>query len=242
LVLRPIIGIGAYPRLVETAFGPTLLHTASRFYVRAVELAGGAAVILPVTEPDRVADVLGLLQGVLLMGGGDVQPSLYGATPMDCTGGVNPERDAFEVRLVEQVLAAGLPMLGICRGMQLMNVAMGGTLLQDVYSASGQFHHEPHRWREGVHRVKIEPESHLASAVGVTEMPVNSVHSQGIDRLAPGLRAVAWADDNSIEAVESEGSGLLLGVQWHPEVLEDQPEQRGLFTEFVDQARHYRTG
>lgn len=235
--MRPIIGIGAYPRLVETAFGPTLLHTASRFYVRAVEVAGGVAVILPVTEPDRVGDVLPLLHGVLLTGGGDVQPSLYGATPMDCTSEVNPERDGFEVALLQGAMAAAVPVFGICRGMQLMNVAMGGTLLQDVYVATGQFHHDPHRWREGVHRVKIEPRSRLADALGVTELPVNSVHSQGIDRVAPGVRAVAWADDGSIEAIEADSPQQVLGVQWHPEVLEDQPEHRGLFTDFVEQAR-----
>jgi putative glutamine amidotransferase len=239
--VRPIIGIGAYPRLVETAFGPTLLHTASRFYIRAVELAGGVAVILPVTEPDRVRDVLGLVHGVLLTGGGDVQPSLYGATPMDCTSGVNPERDAYEVTLVEESLAASVPLLGICRGMQLLNVAMGGTLHQDVYGVTGQFHHDPHRWREGVHRIKIEPHSHLADALGVTELPVNSVHSQGIDRLAPGVRPVAWAEDNSIEAIEADVPQLVMGVQWHPEVLEDQPEHRGLFTELVEHSRRFAT-
>ena len=237
--MRPIIGIGAYPRLVETVFGPTLLHTASRYYIRAVERAGGAPIILPVTEPDRVGDVLGLVHGVVLTGGGDVQPSLYGATPIDSTGGVNPERDAFEVALFEEARASAVPVLGICRGMQLMNVALGGTLLQDVYSATGQFHYDAHRWREGVHRIKIEPDSRLAGALGVTELPVNSVHSQGIDRLAPGARPVAWADDGSIEAIELDGPPLGLGVQWHPEVLEDQPEQRGLFTELVDHARRF---
>ncbi|HVF13936.1 MAG TPA: gamma-glutamyl-gamma-aminobutyrate hydrolase family protein, partial [Acidimicrobiales bacterium] len=95
------------------------------------------------------------------------------------------------------------------------------------------------RWREGVHRIKIEPHSHLAEAVGVTELPVNSAHSQGIDQLAPGVQPVAWAEDDSIEAIEADVPQLVLGVQWHPEVLEDQPEQRGIFTELVAQARRF---
>ena len=225
--------------MVETPFGATLMHTASRFYIRAVERAGGVPVILPVTEPDLVGDVLRLLHGVLLTGGGDVQPALYGATPIDRTSGVNPERDAFEVALLEGAMASAVPVLGICRGMQLMNVVLGGTLSQDVYAATGQFHYEPKRWREAVHLVKVEPQSRLADVVGVTELPVNSVHGQGIGRLAPGARPVAWAEDGSIEAIEVDVPHLALGVQWHPEVLEDQPEQRGLFIELVEQARRY---
>jgi putative glutamine amidotransferase len=240
--LRPIIGVGAYPRVVETPFGPTLLQTATRFNVRAVERAGGAVVILPVTEAARLRDVLGMVHGVLLPGGGDVNPSLYGAVPMDCTRDVNPERDAFEITLFEDALACGLPVLGICRGMQLMNVALGGTLFQDVAAATGQFHYNPGQWREGSHRIKIEPRSHLAEALGVAEVDVNSIHRQGIDRLAPGIRAVAWADDGSIEAVEYDGPPVLLGVQWHPEILEDLPEQRGIFDAFVEQARRYADG
>ncbi len=237
--MRPIIGVGAYPRVVETPFGPTLLQTATRFNVRAVERAGGAVVILPVTEAARLRDVLGMVHGVLLPGGGDVNPSLYGAVPMDCTRDVNPERDAFEITLFEDALTSGLPILGICRGMQIMNVALGGTLLQDVSAATGQFHWNPMQWREGSHRIKIEPHSRLAEALGVAEVDVNSIHRQGIGRLATGIRAVAWADDGSVEAVESEGDSAFLGVQWHPEILEDLPEQRGIFDAFVEQARRY---
>ena len=235
--MKPVIGIGAYPRTMETEFGPTLLHTVSRFYLRAVERAGGAPIILPVTEARNVTDVLRMAHGVMLTGGGDIKPSLYGQVPHDSTRMVNPERDAFEISLFEQALGADLPVLAICRGVQVMNVAMGGTLSQDVFAATGQCHDEYTRPWELVHGVKIEPGSRLSGALGVTELCVNSVHHQGIARLGSGLRAVAWADDDSPEGIELASEGFAIGVQWHPEVLEDQPEQQGLFRALVEEAR-----
>ncbi len=237
--MRPIIGVGSYPRLVETAFGSTLLQTASRFYIGAIEHAGGVPVILPVTEPDRVGDVLRLVHGLVLTGGGDVAPSLYGATPLDGTTGVDPERDAFEVALCRAAIDSGVPILAICRGMQVMNVVLGGTLVQDIAAVTGQYHYDPRRWREQVHRIKVEPQSRVAGALGETELGVNTVHHQGLDRLAEGVRAVAWAEDGSVEAIEIPGAPFVVGVQWHPEVLEDHPEQRGLFRHLVDHARRY---
>ena len=239
--VRPVIAIGAYPRLLETAYGQTLLHTASRFYVQAVQRAGAIPIILPVTAPSEVADVLGIADGVVLAGGGDVQPSLYGETPRDSTRAVDPERDAFEVELLERTIAADVPLLAICRGMQILNVALGGTLVQDLYAATGVFHDDYTRWREAVHRIKIEPHSRLASALGVTELGANSVHHQGIAELGSGLRAVAWAEDDSVEGVELPELRYAVGVQWHPEVLEDQPEQQGVFRALVDAARVRRT-
>ena len=235
--MKPIIAIGAYPRVIDTVFGPTLMQTATRFYVKAIRQAGGAVIILPVTEPEAVADVLALAHGVLLTGGGDVQPSLYGATPVDATRHVDAERDDFEVALFQGALAADVPVLGICRGVQLMNVASGGTLCQDVYASGGLYHDDHTRWREPVHRLKIEPNSHLAEALGMVELEVNSVHHQGLDRLGDGVRAVAWAQDDTVEGVEMVGATFAVGVQWHPEVMEDEPEHQGLFRAFVKHAR-----
>ena len=234
--MKPIIAIGAYPRVYETAFGATLMHTASRHYVAAVRRAGGTPIILPVTEPSAVSEVIGVAHGVLLTGGGDIQPSRYGAIPQDGTRHVDPERDAFEVALFDACVAVDLPLLAVCRGMQMMNVASGGTLYQDVYAATGLYHDDYSRWREPVHKVKLEPHRQLANALGVVELPVNSVHHQGIDRLGDGLRAVAWADDDTVEGVELDGATFAVGVQWHPEVLEDEPEHQGLFRTFVKQA------
>ncbi|MEN3316532.1 MAG: putative glutamine amidotransferase [Acidimicrobiaceae bacterium] len=235
--MKPVIGISAYPRVVETSVGPTLLHTASRFYVEGVERAGGVAVVLPVMSPDDVDDVLVAVQGVLLTGGGDVQPARYGAQPVAETDGVDPARDDFDIRLLELAIASDLPVLATCRGMQVVNVALGGSLIQHVPAVTGQVHCHHERWREGVHRVKIEPDSHLAAALGATEVDVNSIHHQAVDQAAPGTRAVAWAADDTIEAIELPGSPHVVAVQWHPELLEDRPEQQGLFRQLVDQAR-----
>jgi len=234
--MKPVIGISAYPRVVETATGPALLHTASRFYVEGVERAGGVPVILPVIELECVEVMIDTVDGILLTGGGDVQPSRYGAQPVAETHNVDPLRDAFEIRLLEVAIAADMPLLATCRGMQVLNVAMGGSLIQHVPHATGQGHDHVDRWREGVHRVKIEPDSHLAGALGATEVDVNSLHHQAVDQAAPGTRAVAWAEDGTVEAIEVPGSPHVVAVQWHPELLEDWPEQQGLFRQLVEDA------
>jgi gamma-glutamyl-gamma-aminobutyrate hydrolase PuuD len=234
--VKPIIGISAHPRIVPIATGPALLHTASRFYVEGVERAGGIPVILPVLDPDTVDDLLRAVSGVLLTGGGDVAPSRYGAHPIAETHNVDPLRDAFEIRLIRAAIEADMPMLATCRGMQVLNVAMGGSLIQHVPHATGQEHDRVDRWHEAVHRVKIEPDSHLADALGATEVDVNSMHHQAIDQAAPGTRAVAWAEDDTVEAIEVPGSPHVVAVQWHPELLEDWPEQQGLFRQLVEHA------
>jgi putative glutamine amidotransferase len=235
--MKPVIGISAYPRLVETSLGATLLHTTSRFYVESVERAGGVPVVLPVMSPEAVDDVLQALHGVLLSGGGDIQPARYGAKPVAETSGVDPARDDFDIRLLELAIESELPVLATCRGMQVLNVALGGSLIQHVPAVTGEVHYRNDRWREGVHRVKIEPDSQLAEALGATEVEVNSIHHQAVDRAAPGTRAVAWADDDTVEAIELPGSPHVVAVQWHPELLEDWPEQQGLFRQLVDHAR-----
>ena len=235
--MKPVIGISAYPRVVETSVGPTLLHTASRFYVEAVERAGGVPVVLPVVPPEEVDHVVPAVDGILLTGGGDLQPSRYRAKPVAETQGVDPARDDFDIRLLEGAIEADLPVLATCRGMQVINVALGGSLIQHVPAATGQMHDHYDRWREGVHRVKIEPDSHLAEALGATEVLVNSIHHQAVDEAAPNTRAVAWAEDDTIEAIELPGTPHVVAVQWHPELLEDWPEQQGLFRQLVEHAR-----
>jgi len=239
---KPVIGISAYPKTYEAATGPTLLHTASRYYVESVERAGGIPVVLPVIDLDDVPSMLDAVDGVVMTGGGDVQPSLYGATPAPETHNVDPRRDAFDIALLQCALEREIPVLAICRGMQVANVALGGTLVQNVPDVSGVRHDQNKRGHEGVHRVKLEPDSHLAEALGETELDVNSIHHQAVLEAAPGSRAVAWAEDGTVEAFEIEGNQHLVAVQWHPELLEDWPEQQGLFRQLVKRAAELRSG
>jgi len=238
--MKPVIGIAAHPRMVETSVGTTLLHTASRFYVESVERAGGMPVVLPVSDVAPVDELLAIVNGLLLTGGGDVQPSRYGAQPVAETHGVDPARDAFEIRLLAKAFESDLPVLATCRGMQILNVALGGSLVQHVAAATGAQHDRIDQWREGVHKVKVEADSHLAEALGATEVEVNSMHHQAVDQAAPGTRAVAWADDGTIEAIELPGSPHVVAVQWHPELLEDWPEHQGLFRQLVEHASRRR--
>jgi putative glutamine amidotransferase len=235
-VPKPVIGLGAYPRRIEIAIGPVLLHTASRFYVDAIVRAGGLPVVLPVIDPDDVPELMRFLHGIVLTGGGDVEPSRYGHAPASENWGVDPARDDFEEAILRHALERDLPVLATCRGMQLVNVAMGGTLVQHIPAVSDQLHSQEPHWREGIHRVKIEPDSHLAEALGATELDVNSLHHQAVLEPAPGMRAVAWADDDTVEAIELPGNRHLVAVQWHPELLEDFPEQQGLFRQLVSRA------
>jgi len=239
--VKPLIGISAYPKTYDAATGPTLLHTTSRYYVESVERAGGVPVVLPVTDPDDVPALLSAVQGVVLTGGGDVQPSLYGEAPAPETHNVDPRRDAFDIALFHGALERDIPVLAICRGMQVVNVALGGTLVQHVPAITGQHHDQNKRGHEGVHKVKIEPDSHLAEALGTTELEVNSIHHQAVLEAGPGARAVAWADDGTVEAFEVEGNRHLVAVQWHPELLEDWPEQQGLFRQLVQRATELRS-
>jgi putative glutamine amidotransferase len=234
--MRPVIGVSAFPRVVDTATGPTLLHTSSRHYVESVVRAGGFPVILPVVDPDDVGHALSVVHGLLVTGGGDVQPSRYHAKPRAETRNVDPARDAFDFRLLEAAIEAELPVLATCRGMQVLNVVLGGSLVQHVPAVTGENHDHIDHWHEGVHVVKIEPDSHLAEALGSTEVSVNSMHHQAVCEAAPGTRAVAWAEDDTVEAIELPGSPHVVAVQWHPELLEDLPEQQGLFRQLVDRA------
>ena len=231
-----MIGISAYPRVVDAVAGPTLLHTASRHYVESVARAGGVPVILPVIEPDDVPAALSAVHGVLVTGGGDIQPARYHAQPVAETRNVDPLRDAFDIELLKLAMEREIPVLATCRGMQVLNVALGGSLVQHVPAVTGQNHDRFERAHEGVHLVKVEPDSHLAEALGTTEVLVNSLHHQAVCDAAPGTRAVAWAEDDSIEAIELPGSPHVVAVQWHPELMEDVPEQQGLFRQLVEHA------
>ncbi len=207
-------------------------------YARAVELAGGLPVVLPPIGLDVVDSLVGRLSGVCLSGGPDLDPAAYGAEPHPELGVVEPQLDAFEVAVAQRADALGLPVLGICRGSQALNVARGGTLhqhLPDVTDGSIA-HRQTASGRQTTHSVTVEAGSRLAGIVGAGEVDVNSFHHQAVDRLGQGLRAVAWAPDGVIEAIEGDGPTLYLGVQWHVETLIERREHQALFDELVGAA------
>jgi putative glutamine amidotransferase len=207
-------------------------------YLRAVERAGGVPVALLPLGAAAIGPLVDSLAGVCLSGGPDLDPSAYGAEPHPQLGTVEPELDAFELAVARRADALGLPVLGICRGAQTLNVARGGTLHQHVADVTdGSVDHR--RAEPGgvaTHPVRITPDSRLAQIVGGTEATVNSFHHQAVDRLGSGLRAVAWSPDGLVEAIEGPGPQLYLGVQWHAETLGASPEHARLFGALVEAA------
>jgi putative glutamine amidotransferase len=204
-------------------------------YARAVELAGGLPVVLPPLEEAAVAALVDRLAGVCLSGGPDLDPAAYGAEPDPHLGSVEPSLDAFEVAVARRADALGIPVLGICRGCQALNVARGGTLhqhLPDVTDGSID-HRQTASGRETTHTVEVREGTRLAEIVGAGELDVNSFHHQAADRLGRGLRIAACAPDGVIEGIEDEGRAFYLGVQWHVETLVDRPRHAALFDALV---------
>ena len=210
-------------------------------YVRALEGAGLVPLIVPpLADPSLAARVLDAVDGLVLTGGEDVGPSHYGATAHPSLGQVNTARDASELALASAARARHLPTLAICRGVQLLNVALGGTLVQDIPSELAAVGHDPDLPRDHrAHRIDVEPASRLAGALGATALDVNSFHHQSIDRLAAGLRVTARSPDDVVEGIETSSDWWVLGVQWHPEELTAtrDPWDRNLFSAFARAAR-----
>jgi putative glutamine amidotransferase len=209
-------------------------------YVRRLAEAGGLPLVLsPVLGAERAAAALAEMDGLLLSGGADIAPARYGADPAPGLGTVEPERDAFELALFAAARARRLPVLAICRGLQLVNVASGGTLWQDLPSErAGTVAHQqaaPRNLR--THDVRIERGTRTAGLLGVESLRTNSMHHQAVRELGTGLRATGWAMDGVVEALESaDPAAWLVGVQWHPEDLGDGGPDDGLFRAFVEAA------
>lgn len=222
---RPVIGLGAAVERARWGVWDTPAHLLPREYADAVQRAGGLAVLLP-PDPAAVEDpaaLLELLDGLILAGGADIDPAAYGAQRHPQTCDVNPERDAFELALARAAIDADLPLLGICRGMQLLNVACGGTLLQHLPDSHGHGEHRrtPGSFDGADHPVRLQDGSLAARAAGELEHQTYSHHHQGVDVVGAGLRVTGWsALDDLVEAIELPGHRFALGVQWHPEVDE----------------------
>ncbi|GLF96278.1 gamma-glutamyl-gamma-aminobutyrate hydrolase family protein [Streptomyces yaizuensis] len=229
--MKPLIGVTTY--LDQAAWGvwrmPAALLPAA--YPDHVQRAGGIAALLPPDSAQEAAHVVARLDGLVIAGGADVEPVRYGAERDPRTGPPARERDAWELALIHAALASGTPLLGVCRGMQLLNVALGGTLHQHVDGHTGG------TGVIGAHLVKPVPGTRYAAiAPEATEVP--TYHHQVVDRTAPGLTVSAHAEDGTVEALERDGGGWVLGVQWHPEMGTDLRVLRAL----VAAAREHAAG
>ena len=211
-------------------------------YLNAIQQAGGVPIALPPQLSGRSWERLAAgLDGLLLTGGGDIDPALFGEAPHPTLFDVAPVRDTFEATAARWALARQVPLLCICRGIQVLNVALGGSLYQDVGTEPGTTltHSQKEPRDQPTHKVKVTPGSRLAEVLGADELEVNSMHHQAIKGLGRGVTAVAWAPDQIVEGVElPDHSGFVLGVQWHPEELIGHSEPaRRLFAALVTRAR-----
>ena len=238
---RPVIGLCTALERARWSVWDQEAVLLPRNYVTAVQAAGGIAVLLP---PDPAADAsadewLDLLDGLLLAGGADIDPAAYGAEPDPHTHASVPERDAFEIALSLRAMERDVPLLGVCRGMQVMNVARGGTLIQHLPAAKG---HEDHRraldtFEDADHDVRLAEDSLAARVAGELRHATKSHHHQGVDAVGDGFAVTGWAMvDELPEVIEDQSRRFALGVQWHPEADASSP----LISALVEQARLYR--
>jgi putative glutamine amidotransferase len=204
-------------------------------YVAALVAAGAMVCLLPPAGPVAAEELLARVDGLLLAGGGDVEPARYGAADHPAQYGLDPDRDELELELATAAVAMGVPVLAICRGVQLLNVAFGGTLVQHLPDGDGQIVHRDEA-KQAMHDVEVEPGSRLAGALGQTRAACRSHHHQGLDRIGDGFRPVAWAPDGLVEGIERD-QGWTVGVLWHPEsTAARDPVQHRLLRSFVDVA------
>jgi len=242
--MHPIIGITARPQTVPSACNELLSYVASHTYTDSVLRGGGIPVLLLPVDADSIDTLLDRVDGIVLTGGGDIAPERYRAEGIDVVRAVNHERDEFELALVKEAYERKMPTFAICRGNQVVNVAFGGTLIQDLPSHGGAHNHdvagegayEPHA------EAMVEEGSKIAEVFGAGLHRINSIHHQAVEELGDGLRVVASAPDGTVEALEHEDKTWdLLSVQWHPEYLgvRDHGDSHDLFAAFVDSAAKY---
>lgn len=212
-------------------------------YIGAIEKSGGVPILLPYVEQEDTIDrFVGLCDGFFFTGGADIDPARYGEVSSDVCGPIQPLRDALEFRVFEKVIATDKPILAICRGAQLVNAALGGTLYQDLPSELGSpvAHRQSEAKFEPSHAVKVLSGTPLHALVGTEQMTANSFHHQAIKRLGKGLSVMALAEDGIIEALFLEGDRYLRAYQWHPErLLDSNAQNRMIFTDFIDTCRAF---
>jgi len=233
-VSRPVIGVCAAVERASWGAWETVCNLSPRAYSLTVQAAGGLAVLLPPDDAvaEQPGEMLDLIDGLMLAGGSDVDPASYGARPHPETRGSWPERDRFELALAHAALERDMPVLGICRGMQMLNVTCGGTLMQHLAEVATH-RHTPGAYSD--HEVRLDSDSLAARAVGGERAAVKSHHHQGIDELGEGLTAVGRAPDGVVEAIELPDKPYALGVLWHPE----EDEGSNVIGSLVEAARAY---
>ena len=231
--MKPLVGITSWKRNLDTFYGPEDLQTLSSYYTDSVIAAGMLPVMFPSSlDPDDAEPLVAAVDGVLISGGDDIDPTTYGEENTVSTR-VSKTADDFEVAVFEAARRQQKPLLAICRGLQLLNVALGGTLVQEVTTAGGVHElisddHEEMNARR--HVVRFEPGSTVARIYGADEAKVNTLHHQGIGRLADGLVVEGRSDDGLIEAGRVQGDWWAVGVQWHPERMDGEHQE--IFAEF----------
>jgi putative glutamine amidotransferase len=232
--MKPVVGITSYAE--EVTWGAWVEEAAlvPLAYVRAIERAGGRPLVVPPSE-DAIEETLSVLDGIVFSGGGDLDPELYDAQPHPETDEAREVRDRAEMALLSAALERDMPVLAVCRGSQVLNVARGGDLVQHLPEVLGheRHRHTPGEWSD--HDVELEPESRVGGVLG-DRAPVKSHHHQGYGRIGEGLRETGWADDGTVEALEDPSKRFAVGVLWHPEEGEDM----ALFEALVREAGEYR--
>jgi putative glutamine amidotransferase len=204
-------------------------------YVAALVAAGARVALLPPSQAGAAGELLARVDGLLLAGGGDIEPARYGAGDHPAQYGMDPARDELELELATTAVSMGVPVLAICRGVQLLNVAFGGTLVQHLPDGDGHLVHRDEA-RQAMHDVEVERESRLGGALGQTRATCRSHHHQGLERIGDGFRPVAWAPDGLVEGIERD-QGWTVGVLWHPEsTAATDPVQHRLLRSFVEVA------
>jgi putative glutamine amidotransferase len=234
----PLIGITTSHFTTTT---PLLADGVNEAYIKAVQRAGGLPVLIPLVLTEvQLDDLASRLDGLLFTGGGDIDPARYDGLAHVAVYDIDQPRDDTEIYLVQRASRTGQPFLGICRGIQVINVALGGSLYShiadqkadalkhDYYPGYPRGHH--------AHPVQVSADSRLAQILGTAQVEVNSLHHQGLENIAPSLKVTAYAPDQLVEAVELAGHPFGLGVQWHPEWLQEAPEMRALFSALVGAA------
>ncbi|WP_186575948.1 gamma-glutamyl-gamma-aminobutyrate hydrolase family protein [Aquibacillus kalidii] len=240
---RPIIGISGSTQIDEGGRFPGSKRAyVYEDYVRSTERAGGVPFILPVMKDvDSIKQQVAALDGIIISGGDDVNPLMYGVEPHILQGEINPERDAFDEQLIKAAVEANKPILAICRGMQILNVVFGGTLYQDLSYIDGSYikHDQYSGPSYPSHSVSIEPDSFLYTIFEDKVTMINSFHHQAVKDIAHGFKVTARAKDRVVEAIEKDDdSSFVIGVQWHPEMMtESNSQMLALFEALIGKAK-----